>query len=68
MSGLSYFEYDLTISTYGTGDDDVNHSIESFYEKSSIVLLDLPDFCFISAYVLLLIVWAEAILSSRRHW
>jgi len=39
-----------------------------FFQKASIVLFDLPDFCCTSAYVLLLVVWAEAILEARRHW
>ena len=45
-----------------------NFEVEDFYYKASLVQFDLPDFCFVSAYVLLLIVWAEAILQSRRHW
>jgi hypothetical protein len=28
----------------------------------------IVDFCFVSAFVLLLIVWAESIINSRRHW
>lgn len=37
-------------------------------EKASVVLFDFPDFCFISSYVLLLVIWAEAYLKSRQHW
>lgn len=37
-------------------------------EKSELVLFDLPDFCFVSAYLLLLIKWADAFLFSRKHW
>lgn len=68
MSAFNYFEYNIKVQTDGTGDDTQSSQIEQFFEKSSIVLLDLPDFCFVSAFVLLLVVWAEAILQSRRHW
>jgi hypothetical protein len=39
-----------------------------FFEKASLVLFNFPDFCCVSAYVLLLVVWAETYLKSRRHW
>lgn len=69
LTVFGYFEYNLYIRTNGAGNDDTATStIEIFYEKASIVMLDLPDFCFMSAYVLLLIVWAESILLTRRHW
>lgn len=50
--------------------DDHNRSADtySFFEKSLIVLFDFPDFSYISGYVLLLIIWAETYLKSRRHW
>ncbi|CAM9193138.1 unnamed protein product [Ascophyllum nodosum] len=41
---------------------------ERFYERTIMVLFDLPDFMIISAYTLLAVVWAEAYLQSRRHW
>ena len=40
----------------------------SLSDKVNIVLFDLPDFFCVSAYVLLLVVWAEAYLKSRQHW
>lgn len=40
----------------------------NFFEKGELVLFDLPDFCFVSAYLLLLIKWADAFLCSRKHW
>lgn len=36
--------------------------------QAVLVLFDLPDFVFISAYVLLALVWAEAFVQSRSHW
>ena len=41
---------------------------EVLFDKANLVLFDLPDFCCVSAYMLLLVVWAEAFLKSRRHW
>ncbi|CAM9299921.1 unnamed protein product [Scytosiphon promiscuus] len=45
-----------------------NDPDERFYEKTMLVLFDLPDFMIVSAYTLLAVVWAEAFLQSRRHW
>lgn len=56
------------LSPSGNKDDDTLQDNYTFFEKSLIVLFDFPDFCYISAYVLLLIVWAETYLKSRRHW
>ncbi|KAL4152008.1 hypothetical protein PRNP1_008943 [Phytophthora ramorum] len=39
-----------------------------FYNKVVAVLFNLPDFLFVSSYLLLVLVWAEAFQSSRRHW
>lgn len=39
-----------------------------FYQKALLVLVNLPDFMIISAYVLLALVWAEAFIQSRSHW
>jgi hypothetical protein len=50
------------------GDDISENGKEEFFEKSMIVLFDLPDFSIISAYMLIVIVWAESFLLSRRHW
>jgi hypothetical protein len=49
-------------------DDNKDSNDYTFFEKSLIVLFDFPDFCYVSAYVLLLIIWAETYLKSRRHW
>jgi hypothetical protein len=67
-----------TISAFTVGDFDLKSSLEEddisgdgkeeFFDKSMIVLFDLPDFSIISAYMLLVIVWAESFLLSRRHW
>lgn len=83
MAILNYDTYDLIIRTgvgissedregadgddYGGGGG-VNSPTTEFFQKASLVLFDLPDFCCTSAYVLLLVVWAEAILAARRHW
>ena len=47
-------------------DDDSDRA--DFFQKACIVLFDFPDFCCISAYVLLIVIWAESYLKSRRHW
>jgi len=52
----------------GGGGGEKSSPTTEFFQKASIVLFDLPDFCCTSAYVLLLVVWAEAILAARRHW
>ena len=39
-----------------------------FYARALVLLFELPDFVIVSTYVLLLVVWAEAFLGSRRHW
>jgi hypothetical protein len=49
-------------------DNNKNSYSYTFFEKSLIVLFDFPDFSYISAYVLLLIIWSETYLKSRRHW
>lgn len=38
------------------------------YARAVAILFDLPDFMLISTYLLLLVVWAECFLGSRRHW
>ena len=67
MSAFNYLEIDVTFDTTGQIDYPAS-KLEQFFEKASLVQFDLPDFCFVSAYVLLLVVWAEAIFQSRRHW
>ena len=48
--------------------DDGAQTLRHLTDKINIVLFDLPDFFCVSAYVLLLVVWAEAYLKSRQHW
>lgn len=31
-----------------------------FFSKASLVLFDFPDFCCVSAYVLLIVIWADS--------
>ncbi|KAG2772580.1 hypothetical protein PC129_g11744 [Phytophthora cactorum] len=52
------------------GDTAGSHAQEEldFYNKVVAVLFNLPDFLFVSSYLLLVLVWAEAFQSSRRHW
>jgi hypothetical protein len=40
----------------------------NFYNKVVAVLFNLPEYLFVSSYLLLVLVWAEAFQSSRRHW
>lgn len=79
MSFLSMVLLDLQrvhyqIDSAGSFSDDdntknTNNSQEhEFFEKATLVLFDFPDFCCISAYVLLIVVWSETYLKSRRHW
>lgn len=46
-------------------DDEVNND---FFNGAFLILFDFPDFCGISAYMLIILVWAESYLRSRRHW
>jgi len=39
--------------------------VEEFFEKAVFVLFDFPDFCFVSAYLLLVVIWAEGYLQVR---
>lgn len=68
MAIFNYFEITISLEPGTSATDEDQSKLEQFFYKASIVQFDLPDFCFVSAYVLLLIVWAEAILQSRRHW
>lgn len=48
----------------GSGDDGGNSKKElDFYNKVVAVLFNLPDFLFVSSYLLLVLVWAEAFQS-----
>jgi hypothetical protein len=42
--------------------DDAVTGTETFFEKAFLVLFDFPDFCVISAYCLLIVIWGEAYL------
>ncbi|DBA04423.1 TPA: hypothetical protein N0F65_010019 [Lagenidium giganteum] len=68
--------YDPTLSHVTQGDgwrdgsassDQVQRDLD-FYNKVVAVLFNLPDYLFVSSYILLVLVWAEAFQSSRRHW
>lgn len=48
--------------------DDDDDSNNDFFNGAFLVLFDFPDFCGISAYMLLIVVWGEAYIRSRRHW
>jgi hypothetical protein len=43
-------------------------STDAFFEKAVLVLFDLPAFCCLSGYVLLIVVCAEASMEARDHW
>jgi hypothetical protein len=63
MAILDLQRVNFSVASGGTiHDDDSKGENEVFFEKSSIVLFDLPDFCIISSYILLIVVWAEAFL------
>ena len=40
----------------------------SLFPQALLILFNLPDFVFVSAYVLLALVWAETFIQSRSHW
>ena len=68
MTVFNYAEFHLKVRTdiLPTNDDAV--VTDAFFEKATLVLLNVPDWCCISAYVLLIVVCAEALLqvtSSR---
>lgn len=62
MTAFNYAEFHLKVRTdiIPTGDDII--VTDAFFEKATLVLLDIPDWCCISAYVLLTVVCAEALL------
>ena len=68
MTALNYAEFHLQVDSKRvpakvTGDDEL--TTDAFFGKATLVLFDLPDFCCISAYVLLILVCAEALLQVR---
>lgn len=53
----------------GTNDDDSGApAAQLFNSKFVPLLLDVPDFLIIAAYVLLVLVWCEAFVNSRNHY
>ena len=61
----------LNYTITNTDDDTTTNTTSNthdFIDKATLVLFDFPDFCCISAYVLLLVVWSENIIQARRHW
>ncbi len=63
MAVLDLNDIHFRLHSAGEVDDDMgNSSTKQFFEKALLVLFDFPDFCCISAYVLLIVVWAEAYL------
>lgn len=70
FQNFHFASLDLSTTEVSTSDasNPSGSALTSLYDKANIVLFDLPDFCCISAYVLLLVVWAEAYLKSRQHW
>jgi hypothetical protein len=62
MTAFNYAEFHLKVPTdiIPTGDDPI--VTDAFFEKATLVLLDVPDWCCISAYVLLIVICAEALL------
>lgn len=69
MTALNYQKLDK--DPFVADDDDGNSHqsrTEEFFDKASVALFDFPDYSAVSAYGLLLVVWCEAYLQSRRHW
>lgn len=63
MAFLDFQQIEFKLSsTSKTVDDDDPANNSEFFEKALLVLFDFPDFCCVSAYVLLIVVWAEAFL------
>lgn len=58
---LSAIKYSEVMNGQGNFDDSTTGTSD-FYKKAMLVLFDFPDFCIISAYLLLIVVWAEAYL------
>ena len=65
MTAFNYAEFHLKVRTdiIPTGDDII--VTDAFFEKATLVLLDVPDWCCISAYVLLIVICAEALLQVQ---
>ena len=48
--------------------DDSSIISKDFFEKAEEVIFNFSDFCFVSGYVLFLMIWGESYIQSRRHW
>lgn len=75
MTVFNYAEFHLKVRTDVLPTDDDAVVTDAFFEKATLVLLNVPDWCCISAYVLLIVVCAEALLqvtlsrlSSPMDW
>lgn len=63
MTTINYSQFDKTFSSKTFDDDTRDFGEDSeFFDRATLVLFDMPDFCCVSAYVLLLVVWGEAYL------
>lgn len=67
---VSFTSLGLINLVVDTDDDGVarDSAYFAFLEKALLVLFDLPDFCHVSAYLLLLLKWTDVFLLSRKHW
>jgi hypothetical protein len=66
MTAFNYAEFHMEVRTDPKKIDDDFLATDEFFEKATIVLFDLPDFCVISAYMLLIVVCAEALIQVSR--
>lgn len=68
LLSLGSVDFEVEQGSIRHHDDDDDSADKDFFNKATVALFDFPDFYLVSAYVLLLIVWAESYLKSRRHW
>ena len=69
MTALNYQKLDRDpFIVDDDGDNEHLSRTDEFFDKASLALFDFPDYSAVSAYGLLLVVWCEAYLQSRRHW
>lgn len=63
LTTMNYSQFDRTFSSKTFDDDGRDFGQDSdFFDRAILVLFDMPDFCCVSAYVLLLVVWGETYL------
>jgi hypothetical protein len=65
---LANEDFHVNPSGNNVANDDDDGDTSDFFNGAFLILFDFPDFCGISAYMLLILVWAESYLRSRRHW